>query len=156
MEQKTFCPELAQVAEIELVYKTKVKASSRPIIKSSKEAYELIHLLWNENTIELREEFKVLFLNRRNSVIGIYHASSGGITGTVVDTRLIIIAALKINCVAIMLFHNHPSGSLKPSRQDEAFTKQIKEGAGLLDINVLDHIIVTKEYYFSFADEGLL
>jgi DNA repair protein RadC len=115
MEQKTFSLELAQVAEIELVYKTKVKASSRPIIKSSKEAYELIHLLWNENTIELHEQFKVLFLNRRNSVLGIHHASSGGITGTVVDPRLILAAALKANCVAIMLFHNHPSGSLKPS-----------------------------------------
>jgi DNA repair protein RadC len=156
MEQKTLTPELAQVAEIELVYKTNVKASSRPIITSSKEAYNLIHLLWSENTIELHEEFKVLFLNRRNSVLGIYHASSGGIAGTVVDPRLIITAALKANCVGIMLFHNHPSGSLKPSIQDEAITKKIKAGAALLDINVLDHLIITKENYFSFADEGLL
>jgi DNA repair protein RadC len=156
MEQKTFSLDLAQVAEIELVYKTKVKASERPVIRSSNEAFNLIRLLWDENIIELQEEFKVLFLNRSNRVLGIYHASSGGITGTIADPRLIIAAALKANCVAIMLFHNHPSGSLKPSTQDKALTKKIKAGACLLDIAVLDHIIITKENYFSFADEGLL
>jgi DNA repair protein RadC len=156
MEQKELTVDLAQIAEIELVYKTKVKASKRPIIRSSFEAFNLIRLLWNENTIELYEEFKVLFLDRKNSVLGIYHAFSGGITGTVVDPRLILTAALKANCVAIMLFHNHPSGSLKPSQQDEAFTQKIKEAARFLDILVLDHIIVTKDGYFSFTDEGLL
>jgi len=156
MEQKTLSPDLLQVAEIELVYKTNVKASNRPAITSSKDAYNLMLILWNENTLELYEELKVIFLNRRSRVLGVYHASSGGITATVADPRLIITAALKSNCTAMMLFHNHPSGSVKPSRQDEEITNKIKEAAKFLDIVLLDHIIVTKDEYFSFADEGLL
>jgi DNA repair protein RadC len=156
MEQQTLSMKLTQVAEIELVYKTKVKPADRPAIKSSNEAFQLISLLWNENIIELQEEFKVLFLNRSNRVLGIYHTSSGGITGTVADPRLILTAALKANCVSIMLFHNHPSGSLKPSLQDEELTKKIKEAARFLDIKLLDHLIITRDEYFSFADEGLL
>jgi DNA repair protein RadC len=156
MEQQTLSMELAQVAEIELVYKTKVKAADRPVIKSSNEAFRLISALWNENTIELQEEFKVLFLNRSNRVLGVYHTSSGGITGTVADPRLILTAALKANSISIMLFHNHPSGSLKPSMQDTELTIKIKEAARFLDIKLLDHLIVTKDEYYSFADEGLL
>lgn len=141
---------------MELVYKTKVKASERPCIKNSKDLYNLLLQLWDENKIELQEEFKVLFLNRANRITGIYNASSGGITGTVADPRLILAAALRAMAVSIVLTHNHPSGNLKPSRADEELTMKIKQAASYLDIRLLDHIIVSGEGYYSFADEGLL
>jgi DNA repair protein RadC len=157
MERATMIqPEWSKVAEVELVYKTKVKASERPLIKSSKDCYATLLKVWDENKIEFQEEFKVLLLNRANRVIGVYEASSGGITGTIADPRLILAAAIKGLSVSIILGHNHPGGSLKPSRADEEFTVRIKEVAKYLDIIVLDHIIVTSEGYYSFADEGAL
>lgn len=156
MEQTMQLPEWTKVAEVELVYKTKIKASERPKINSSKDTYELIRHLWDENKIDMLEEFKVLLLNRGNRIIGIYEVSSGGITGTVADPRLILAAALKSLSVGIVLCHNHPSGNLTPSRADEQLTRKIKEAAAYHDISVLDHIILTSEGYLSFADEGLL
>lgn len=149
-------PEWTRVAEVELIYKTKVKASERPKISSVKDCYQLLKELWNENTIEMQEEFKVLLLNRGNKVIGVYEASAGGITGTVADPRLILAAAIKSLSVSIILSHNHPSGNLKPSRADEELTQKIKVAAAYHDIRVIDHIIITSEGYYSFADEGLL
>ncbi len=157
MEQLTMkFPEWTRVAEVELVYKTSVKASERPKISSVKDCYELLKELWNENSIEMQEEFKVLLLNRGNRVIGVYEASAGGITGTVADPRLILAAAIKSLAVSIILSHNHPSGNLKPSRADEELTQKIKVAAGYHDIKVIDHIIITSEGYYSFADEGVL
>lgn len=149
-------PEWTRVAEVELVYKTKVKASERPKINSVKDCYQLLKELWNENTIEMQEEFKVMLLNRGNKVIGVYEASSGGLTGTVADPRLILAVAIKSLAVSIILSHNHPSGNLKPSRADEEMTQKIKVAASYHDIRVIDHIIITSEGYYSFADEGLL
>ncbi|WP_407527287.1 JAB domain-containing protein [Lacibacter sp. MH-610] len=149
-------PEWTRVAEVELVYKTKVKASERPKINSVKDCYQLLKELWNENTIEMQEEFKVMLLNRGNKVIGVYEASSGGLTGTVADPRLILAAAIKSLAVSIILSHNHPSGNLKPSRADEEMTQKIKVAASYHDIRVIDHIIITSEGYYSFANEGLL
>jgi DNA repair protein RadC len=157
MEQMTMnFPEWTRVAEVELVYKTKVKPSQRPKIGTVKDCYELLKQLWNENTIEMQEEFKVMLLNRGNKVIGVYEASSGGLTGTVADPRLILAAAIKSLAVSIILSHNHPSGNLKPSRADEELTQKIKVAASYHDIRVIDHIIITSEGYYSFADEGLL
>lgn len=149
-------PEWARVAEVELVYKTKVKPSERPKILSSKDSYNLLLQCWDMDKIELQEQFKVMLLNRSNKVLGIYEVSSGGITGTVADPKLIFMAALKASACGIIISHNHPSGNLKPSRPDEELTKKIKEAGMLLDIKVLDHVIVTSEGYYSFADEGLL
>jgi DNA repair protein RadC len=156
MENVMNQPEWSKVAEVELVYKTKVKASERPLIKSSKDCYETLLKVWDENKIELQEEFKVLLLNRANRVTGVYEASAGGITGTVADPRLILAAAIKSLSVIIVLAHNHPSGNLKPSRADEELTLKIKEAAKYHDIKVLDHIIISNEGYYSFADEGLI
>ncbi len=147
---------LYNVAEVELVYRSKVKASERPKIVTSKDAYNVLLKSWDENKIEMVEQFKVLFLNQANKVLGIYEVSTGGITGTVADPRVIFAAALKANCCAIIISHNHPSGNLKPSRQDEELTQKIKQGGQLLDIKLLDHIILTAEEYFSFGDEGLI
>lgn len=149
-------PEWTRVAEVELIYKTTVKASERPKISSVKDCYQLLKELWNENTIEMQEEFKVMLLNRGNKVIGVYEASSGGLTGTVADPRLILAAAIKSLAVSIILSHNHPSGNLKPSRADEEMTQKIKVAASYHDIRVIDHIIITSEGYYSFANEGLL
>lgn len=156
MEQLMIQPEWTKVAEVELVYKTKVKASERPKISSVKDCYKLLKELWNENTIEMQEEFKVLLLNRGDKIIGIYEASAGGITGTVADPRLILAAAIKSLSVSIILSHNHPSGNLKPSRADEELTQKIKVAASYHDIKVIDHIIITSEGYYSFAEEGQL
>ncbi|OQY92944.1 MAG: hypothetical protein B6D37_12685 [Sphingobacteriales bacterium UTBCD1] len=102
------------------------------------------------------EVFAVLFLNRANKLNHFKIISEGGITGTVADPRLILKTALEENAVNIVLCHNHPSGSLKPSRADEELTQKIKAAARFFDITVLDHIIVSEDGYYSFADEGLL
>lgn len=156
MEQTMNMPVLTQVAEVELIYKSNVKASQRPQIKKSKDAYEILIANWDENKIELVEEFKILLLNRNNKVLGIYEVSSGGITGTVADPRLIFAAALKATACAIILCHSHPSGNLKPSRPDDELTAKIKEGGRYLDIQVLDHLIISKEGFYSYTDEGML
>ena len=158
MEEKLSLEELNNVSEIDIVYKKKVncKVSERPLIKSSSDVYEILLHYWDQDKIDLLEEFKVLFLNRSNRVLQIYNVSSGGITGTVADPRLILAAALKVASCSIMLAHNHPSTSLKPSKADEELTSKIKYAAQFHDIKVLDHIIVSSEGYYSFADEGVL
>ena len=103
-----------------------------------------------------REVFVVVFLNQSQKVLHHEIISEGGITGTVADPRVIFQKALEHNATTLILCHNHPSGSLKPSRQDEALTNKIKTAASYLDIHVADHIIVSDEGYFSFADEGLI
>lgn len=102
------------------------------------------------------EVFAVLFLNRANKINHFEIVSEGGITGTVADPRVILRRALEEDAVNIILCHNHPSGSLRPSRADEQLTSKIKEAARLLDIAVIDHIIVSETGYYSFADEGLI
>lgn len=145
-----------QVAEIDLIYKSKVKAADRPKIASSTEAYEVFMKLWNRDKIDLVEEFKVLFLNRGNRVLGVFHVSTGGVTGTVADPKVIFAAALKANACSVIMAHNHPSGSLQPSKADEELTQKISGGGKLLDIKVLDHLIIHVDGYYSFADEGFI
>ncbi len=147
---------LNQIAEVELIYRSKVKASDRPKITRSNDAYELFMKYWDENKLEFVEQFKVMLLNKANRVLGICELSTGGISGTVADPKLIFMAALKSNASFIVIAHNHPSGNLKPSRQDEELTGKIKEGGKFLDLPLLDHLIITDEGFFSFADEGLL
>lgn len=102
------------------------------------------------------EEFWVLFLNRANRLIARQQISKGGITGTVADPRIIFQSALEHRATGIILGHNHPSGNLKPSDADIRLTKNMKEAGRVLEITVLDHLIVTREGYYSFADEGRL
>ncbi len=158
MEFKLSLQMLNNVSEIEIVYKRKVtaKMSERPQVSTSTDCYEVLKHYWDDDKINLLEEFKVLFLNRSHRVLQILSVSSGGLTGTVADTRLILATALKLGSCALVLAHNHPSGSLKPSRADEDLTKKIKYAAQYHDIIVLDHIIITGEGYLSFGDEGLL
>lgn len=145
-----------KVAEVELVYKTQVPYVSRTKITCSRNSYELLLSTWNQDKIELQEQFKILLLNRSNAVLGVSEISTGGITGTVIDIRLILSTALKTNATSIILCHNHPSGNVTPSLADETTTTKIKNAAALMDICILDHIILTKDGYYSFADEGQL
>ncbi|MGL4584724.1 MAG: JAB domain-containing protein [Flavobacterium sp.] len=143
-------------SEIELIYKSKIKASQRPRIDSSYSAFEVALKAWDENKIELLEQFKVLMLSNNNRVLGVLEISSGGITGTVVDLRLIFAALLKAKATAFILVHNHPSGKLQPSDADKQITQKIKQASQILDIALLDHLIITSESYYSFADQGVL
>jgi DNA repair protein RadC len=102
------------------------------------------------------EVFAIIFLNRSNKINHYEIISEGGITGTVADPRIILKKALAHDAISIILCHNHPSGSVKPSRQDEELTNKIRDAAKCFDIKVMDHIIVSEEGYFSFADEGIL
>lgn len=147
---------LSQVAEVELVYRNTVKPSLRPKVTSSRDAYRILSDHWNADRIEHIEQFKVLLLNTASKVLGIYELSSGGISSTVVDVRLVFGTALKANATNIILAHNHPSGNLQPSHQDILLTDKIVRGGKLLDINVADHVILSTEGYYSFADEGRL
>ncbi|MDV3539938.1 DNA repair protein [Elizabethkingia anophelis] len=156
MEPKIENQELYNISEVQLIYRNIVKASLRPSISCSKDAYEIIIKNWDHDSIEFVEQFKIVLMNNANKVLGIYLVSTGGVNATLVDPKLIYSAALKANASAIILSHNHPSGNLKPSTQDIQLTEKIKNGGKLLEIQVLDHLIVTSEGYLSFQDEGLL
>src|ERR1700691_4136831 len=151
MEQQLNQPHWYRIQEVELVYKTKVDPSHRPILKESKYAYDLLLQSWNENKIQLQEQFKVLLLNKALGLLGIFELSTGGICGTVADPRLIFCAALKAGACCIILSHNHPSGNLRPSKADELLTQKLKEAGKWLEIAVLDHLIIGQHGYFSFA-----
>ncbi len=143
-----------KVGEVELIYKSTSK--SRNKIYGSEDAYKYLLPTYKKGTICYKEYFKVLFLNQANQVLGYTLISEGGITETSVDVRVILQAALLTNSVAIILAHNHPSGNLKPSRQDMEITKQVKDAARLMRITVTDHLILTDAGYYSFSDEGQL
>jgi DNA repair protein RadC len=145
------------VSEVQLIYKNKVKASDRVKITSSRDANAVFIDSWNRDTIGFLEEFKILLMNRSNSVLGILEISKGGVSGTVSDVRVIFAAAIKGNASGIICAHNHPSSNLNPSESDTRLTQKLKEGASLLDIQLLDHLIVSPEGdYYSYADNGLL
>ncbi|MBK8483660.1 MAG: DNA repair protein [Saprospiraceae bacterium] len=140
------------ISEIQVSYHP--KSSDKPQIKTSQDAYELIKPLYNEDTLQYKEIFMVLYLNRSNRVLGYHEHSIGSDTGTVVSPKQIIGIALKVNASSLILVHNHPSGSTKPSSADIEITKRIKEAAGLFEIQVLDHLIIGDGFY-SMADYGI-
>ena len=141
--------------KIRIVYSKNQKASDRAKIVSSRDVYYWFKRLWSSQ-MQTREEMYALFLNRNNRILGYHILSSGGITGTVVDSRLLFAVALKSLATNIIIAHNHPSGNLNPSPEDIELTKKIKETGNLMDITLLDHLIITKDSYYSFADEGEL
>ena len=142
------------VGEVELSYKPKFKNIYK--VGSSEDAYKYLLPQYKEGTICYKEYFKVLFLNQSSQVLGYTLISEGGITETCADVRVILQAALLTNSVAIILAHNHPSGNLKPSRQDMEITKQVKEAARLMRITVLDHLILTDTGNKNFDEERKL
>ncbi|MES2779946.1 MAG: DNA repair protein RadC [Bacteroidota bacterium] len=122
-------------------------------VRTSGEIANYLRVVLRDYTHEV---FAVVFLNRANKILSFQIISVGGLTGTVADPRIILKKAIEAEATSIVLSHNHPSGNLKPSRADEELTEKIRQAAVFLDIRVLDHIIVSDEGYFSFADEGLI
>ena len=148
---------LNKVNEIQLSYKESFLTSCETTISSSSKAAAILLQSFDMNTIALQETFKVLLLNNSNKVKGIYTLSIGGITGTLVDIRILYAVILKSLSTAVILCHNHPSGTLKASELDKEITQKIKKAGSYLDVKVLDHIILSPcGKYFSFADNGLL
>lgn len=122
-------------------------------INSSKDVFDLLYPTIGE--LE-HEEFWIIYLNNSNNVLKSTQLSKGGLTGTLVDVRIVMRQALESNAVGLVLAHNHPSGTLKPSQADKEVTTKLKNAARALDIKVLDHLIITQKEYFSFVDEGIL
>jgi len=145
-----------KVTEVELIYRNKIKSSERPTVRISNDAYDILYKSWDMNKIELQEQFKIMLLDRKNSCLGISTLATGGISGCLVDLKLAFATALKSRASCIILAHNHPSGNTTPSEADKNITQQFAEAGKLLDLKVLDHLIITKEGYTSFADEGLI
>ncbi|NNL15488.1 MAG: DNA repair protein RadC [Flavobacteriaceae bacterium] len=129
------------------------EALEKKKITSSASVFELMQPVIGELQ---HEEFWIIYLNNSNKVLQKHHLSKGGITGTLVDVRLVLKNALENGATSIILVHNHPSGTLKPSSADKQLTQKLKTASESLDIKVLDHLIVTEKAYFSFADENLI
>ncbi len=128
-------------------------ALERKKITSSSSVFEIMQPIIGELP---HEEFWIVYLNNSNKVLQKSQLSKGGITGTLVDVRLVLKTALQLGAVGLILTHNHPSGTLKPSQADKNITQKLKTASKSLDIKVLDHVIITEKAYFSFADENLL
>ena len=142
------------VAALELGRRRRSEAAlEKKKITSSASVFELMQPIIGELP---HEEFWIVYLNNSNKVLQQLQLSKGGITGTLVDVRLVLKTALQLGAVGLILSHNHPSGTLKPSQADKNITKKLKKAGESLDIKVLDHVIITEKSYFSFADENLL
>jgi len=141
-------------AALELGRRRQASSSlEKTVVRSSKDIAQYLQATLKDYNYEV---FAVVFLNRANKINHFEIISKGGITGTVADPRVILKKALEEDATSIVLCHNHPSGNLQPSRADEELTKKIKEAANYLDIKIIDHIIVSEEGFYSFADEGIL
>ena len=145
-------PEL--IAEVQISYSSHVKAKDRFKVNGSADAASAFRSIWP--SYDHIEFSYMLMMNRQNQILGYHQISKGGITGTVMDVRVIFQVALKASCTSIILGHCHPSGNLDTSDADRKITRQIKEAGIILDIPLLDHLIMTSDSYFSMADEGLL
>ena len=142
------------VAEIQVSYYPSILNNSQ--INDSRSSFELLLDGWCKKTLEMHEEVKILLLNRSNKVLGVYPLAKGGLNSCEVDIRIILSVALKTLSTGIILIHNHPSGNTKPSKADIAITERLKSACDIMNIVLLDHLIITKSDYYSFADEGLL
>jgi len=142
------------IAEVQISYSSHVKAKDRMKVTGSKDAADAFRIFWP--AYEHIEFSYLLMLNRQNQILGYHQLSKGGMTGAVVDVRVIFQVALKSSSTSIILGHNHPSGNLDVSDADRKITNQIKQAGVILDIPLLDHLILTIDSYLSMADEGLL
>ncbi|EAR13752.1 putative DNA repair protein [Polaribacter irgensii 23-P] len=142
----------SNISEVKISYSNKTLKKFRIKINKSSDAFKSFTQSWDMDLIELQEEFKILLLNNANEVLGIHALSKGSTRGTVVDLKLLFVIALKSNATGIIIAHNHPSSNLKPSRSDLELTKRIKKSGELLDIKLLDHLIITKDEFYSLSD----
>lgn len=139
--------------EVHLIYKNRVSANDRPSVKSPYDAYLILLENWDDEQINLLEECKVLLLDSQLRLMSIASVSKGGLSGTIVDPRIVFSMALKRRANRIILAHNHPSGTLKPSKADISLTKQFIKAGNVLQIPLEDHIIVTQAGYCSLMNE---
>lgn len=143
-----------QIPEITL--KMKNSGIKKCKITSSKDIATFMRDIFDSETLEIYESMFAVFLNRSNNTIGYFKVSQGGLSGTVIDIRLILKTALESLSHSIIICHNHPSGNTEPSDADKQITSKLKQAASFMDIQILDHIVLTADSYFSFCDEGLL
>ena len=138
-----------KAAEVKLMYLTEVKSSERIRIRNSEDAAAVFFNVWDFQTIEHTEEVKMILLNRANRVLGVASVSKGGMNGSIIDTRIVLQYAIKANACAVILAHNHPSGSLEASEADRRVTRLVKEALKIVDIELLDHLILNKDEEYS-------
>lgn len=149
------------LAEMKVSYRRSRRPDSKQltmpfVVSTPVAAVEYLRSVWDKETLELREEFLVVLVNSANEVIGWVKLASGGMDAAFIDSRLVFAAALQTAASGIVVAHNHPSGIAYPSEADRSVTKRLKEGAEILGIRFLDHVIVTVSGAFSFAAEGLI
>jgi len=142
------------VSEITIDYNPKFKMSELPVIKTTEMAYKALFKDWKE--LQHVESVKIMLLNRTLKLLGISLINKGGISQSIIDGRVIFQAALKGNADSIIIAHNHPSGNVAPSKEDIKMTEKLREAGKIIGIKVVDHIIITKESYFSFIDNDLI
>lgn len=147
--------EKIKLPEIKISVKFKGKTPENSIvITDSKDVADLCRKIFDADTIEWGEEFILICLNNRNSVLGYFKISSGGMTETTVDVRMLFLAAIQSCATSIIVAHNHPTGFVSPSNEDVKLTKKIKEGGDLLQIRLLDHLIISAGSYYSFSESN--
>lgn len=142
----------SEIAEIEVSYSNRIPVKNRIKISGSQDVADSARLFWPG--FDHVEYFYVLYLNRNNQILGTYLLSKGGFSGTAIDIRVIFQVALKVCANAIICLHNHPSGNIFPSDADKIVTRKIVQAGKIMDVQVLDHVILTSESYYSFADNG--
>jgi DNA repair protein RadC len=150
--ENNMVPEI--IAEVSITYSCKVKASDRFRVTGSKDAMTALRSIWP--SYEHVEFMYMMMLNRQNQVLGCHQISKGGMTGTVVDVRVVFQVALISCATSIILAHNHPSGNIDPSDADKKITRLLSDAGKILEIPVIDHIILTTGGHLSMADEGIL
>lgn len=146
----------SNVAEVKLSYSTKIKASDRVRLTNPRDVYSVLNLVYADYSVDHIEHFVVVLLDRANKVLGYGVASIGGVNSTVVDLRVVFQFAILGNATGIIVSHNHPSGEVNPSEEDKNMTKKLIKGCEILGFAFVDHVIYTKDKYFSFAEEGLI
>ena len=143
-----------RIGELKVIYRTTALPYQK--IRCSQDTFHFLQKVWDQDLIEYIEQFCIILLSRSNQVIGYDFISMGGTAGTVVDAKVVFQTALLGNASSIILAHNHPSGNMTPSEPDKRMTTRVFEIGKSLDMPILDHMIVSKDQYFSFADEGIL
>jgi len=144
------------LAEVKLVYQTKRQLSSTPIIDNPDDAYKYLMSIWDQGKLELQEEFVIVLLNNRLKVLGWYKVSSGGNNATIVDVSHVLCVAVLSNANSLLIAHNHPSGSCKPSSADINLTRRISEALRNIGIQLRDHLVLTIDGYYSFKKQNML
>ncbi len=154
MSQEETTPLTSKFEEVQLIYRNRTPAANRPKIKNPQDAYKIFMENWDMDQIELVEECKLMLLDRSLKMMSISSISKGGISGTIVDPKIVFSIALKRRASALILVHNHPSGNLQPSHQDIQLTRNFMNAGKILQIPLEDHLIVTKEGYNSIISDG--